>query len=352
VVPVDSRLKPLLDLTIMDLKRFDLERRLMHLSVQPQYFMYYNTVHGDILGSVVLHDRELVFEPLNPNFKGHFNPVTDNHNTSYMTSLKIAYEDIAAIPLLIPCPSSEPQDAEDLPLMYHLQLNLRHTGFYPYMSSSTQELVKRIKAGVASIDFKGMVRDIMGSWWKNEERKRNGLVFINKLKEFIKKPRPSGSSRSIGEDDESMGSTCVPFFDIEYSAILAEVSGQSGKGYRATFAKINQHLDTFKDIFGLKCVDKSISELRNQSFVPLGRVGLSRVSLPRGPARARQRVLRLRQRRRRRPLVSQHPRRPEQEATQDEEVRDPLRDCTDRRSRLHGRIRDRFERRREAGTLL
>jgi hypothetical protein len=200
--------------------------------------------------------------------------------------------------------------------MYHLQLNLRHTGYYPYMSPSTQALVKKIKGGVASIDFKGMVRDIMGSWWKNEERKKNGLVFVNRLKHAINKTQNRGSSRSIGEDDgEQMGNTCVPFFDIEYSSILAEVTGQTGKGYRATFAKINQHLDIFKDIFGLKCVNNSISELRNQSFVPLGSHCLSRVSLPGGAAGTRHGVLGFRQRRRGRPVIAQHPRRREQEET-------------------------------------
>ena len=139
------------------------------------------------------------------------------------------------------------------------------------MSPTTQALVRKVKGGVASIDFKGMVRDITGVWWKNEERKKNGLVFVNRLKEAIQKAQRLGSSSSIGEDDgEQLGNTCVPFFDIEYSSILAEATGQTGKGYRATFAKINQHLPLFKDIFGLQCVDKSISELRNQSFVPLG----------------------------------------------------------------------------------
>ena len=97
------------------------------------------------------------------------------------------------------------------------------------------------------------------------------VTSIATLKEAIQKAQRLGSSSSIGEDDgEQLGNTCVPFFDIEYSSILAEATGQTGKGYRATFAKINQHLPLFKDIFGLQCVDKSISELRNQSFVPLG----------------------------------------------------------------------------------
>lgn len=351
VVPADSRLRPLQDLTLVDLRRFDLERRLMHLSVQPQFFMYYNTVHGDILGAVVLHERELVFEPLNRNFKGHFNPVTDNHNTSYMTSLRVAYQDIAGSPLLIPCPSSEPQDPEDLPLMYHLQLNLRHTGFFPYMSTASKALVMKLKTGVASIDFKGMVRDIMGSWWKNEERKKNGLVFINRLKECVKKAQPGGSDRSIGEDDDGLGSTCVPFFDIEYSAILAEITGQPGKGYRATFAKINQHLATFKDIFGLKCVEKSISELRNQSFVPLGALSSSRVSLPRSAAGARQRIHSLWQGRRGRPPLAEHPGRREQEEAQDAEVRSAFRHRGTRRARVQGRLRNNFVRSSQTGTF-
>ena len=242
----------------------------MHSNIDPQYFMYYNTVHGDILGLVILKEKEMIFEPLNPNFKGRFNPVSDNHNTTFMISLSISYEDIASIPLLIPCPSSDQSDPEDLPLMYHIQVSLRHTGYYPYMNAKNKELVGSIAGGVASIDFKGMVRDIMGGWWKNEDRKKNGMVFINKLKEQIKRVK-GGSNRIIEAGArEQMGSTCVPFFDIEYSNILGSLLGEKSKGFRATHSTINKHIEVFKDIFGLKCIDRSISELRNQSFVPLG----------------------------------------------------------------------------------
>lgn len=55
-----------------DVETFNIELKMMRLSNYPIFWLYYCTAEADILGKLVLTPTEIVFEPLNPNFRGYY----------------------------------------------------------------------------------------------------------------------------------------------------------------------------------------------------------------------------------------------------------------------------------------
>ena len=64
------------ELTIGDLMTHDFER-VMEEHEPFTFYLHYSTVKGDALGKLTLTDYELIFEPLNPRFKGFVNPESE-----------------------------------------------------------------------------------------------------------------------------------------------------------------------------------------------------------------------------------------------------------------------------------
>ena len=64
------------ELTIGDLMNTDFER-VMEEHEPFTFYLHYSTVKGDALGKLTLTDFELIFEPLNPRFKGFANPESE-----------------------------------------------------------------------------------------------------------------------------------------------------------------------------------------------------------------------------------------------------------------------------------
>ena len=61
------------DLTVLDLRNFQIERLMRTDKNMPTFFVYYCTTGGDILGKLMFTEYEMIFEPLNPNLKGFYN---------------------------------------------------------------------------------------------------------------------------------------------------------------------------------------------------------------------------------------------------------------------------------------
>jgi hypothetical protein len=56
-----------------DLDTFHIESRCMDMENYPVFWVYYCTAEADVLGKLVMANTEMIFEPLNDNFKGFYN---------------------------------------------------------------------------------------------------------------------------------------------------------------------------------------------------------------------------------------------------------------------------------------
>lgn len=123
VVPAFSKPKGR-DLTFEDVIEHDLESRIMRDPKSPTFYLYYGTVHSDILGKVLLTDMEIIFDPLNERFKGIFGyeygDILQNHKMGFIVS----YKDIVGIPVRL---MLESPDDDAMPEIV-AQIGLRHTG--------------------------------------------------------------------------------------------------------------------------------------------------------------------------------------------------------------------------------
>lgn len=240
---------------------------MMYLPHAPIFFVYYATVQGDILGTLRVTDYELLFEPLNPAFKGLFAYSTGNLNTNCRASFVVNLEDIACKPMSIPCPSMDPDDAEEIGIIMQVQINVRHSGNYYYMGSAAKQVVDRDNPyGIASFHLKGKSGALDGDPWSNDERRKQAELIVARIQ--MKTADRQGSHSPRG-NHPSM--TCVPFFDIDFGTIMHPHgdSPPSKVHQRITLAEVDQKLELFKEVFGLSCITDSILELKNQSFTPL-----------------------------------------------------------------------------------
>lgn len=95
-------------------------------------------------------------------------------------------------------------------------------------------------------------------------------VLLEHLDQRLKEYRVAHSG--MGSPKKKKGgasSTSVPFFDIEYQAIVEALRGKK-LDHELELAEVDAQLPLLKDMFGLKCLNKSVAELRNESVVPLG----------------------------------------------------------------------------------
>lgn len=60
-------------LVLKDLSKYDIEMRMTELPNFPVFWCYYCTSGADVLGRLTLTESELLFTPLNDNFKGYHN---------------------------------------------------------------------------------------------------------------------------------------------------------------------------------------------------------------------------------------------------------------------------------------
>lgn len=93
----------------------------------PKFYLYYSTVHGDILGQLVLSDYEIIFDPLNEQFKGIYSYENGDLLTNHKVGFILDYNDIVGDILKISMPEDE-SDPSNQSKTFDLQISLKHTG--------------------------------------------------------------------------------------------------------------------------------------------------------------------------------------------------------------------------------
>lgn len=326
VVPIYFKYDPCIDMTVTDLRKYNLEERLMSDPATPTFYVYYATVHGDILGNLILTDYEMIFDPLNEKFKGilsyEFSNILDNYKMGFILS----YLDICGEPSKISVPEDDtnPMNTE---MTYDVQIGLKHTGFLYHTDQHTKDLIqKQSSAGhpLATFNLKINTHSLTGDVLSSEKRSAyaDKLIQMLKLKIFDLKskinlelsslestakndqhepvpqqketlehkksedstqaststPKESHSEdlsmitpkpRSKSQSQQLRSMTSIPFFDISYKSILQALGETYNETEEPTLAQVQKHLDCFKKIFGLTKIGDSIISLKNQSIVPL-----------------------------------------------------------------------------------
>ncbi len=92
----------------------------------PKFYLYYATVHGDVLGNVIMTDQELIFDPLNEQFKGLLSYQDGDILTNYRMGFIVAYDDIVGEIGKISIPDNDGEPTTDV--TFDLQIGLKHTG--------------------------------------------------------------------------------------------------------------------------------------------------------------------------------------------------------------------------------
>lgn len=115
------------ELDVEYLRRFSLEKRLMYDPYLPIFYVYYATMHGDILGYLMMTDCELIFTPLNDKFKGTYTYEFGNINQNEKAGFTLSFEDIVGEPYKISIPSEHSDDCSE-DITYDLKISLRQTG--------------------------------------------------------------------------------------------------------------------------------------------------------------------------------------------------------------------------------
>jgi len=331
LVPSYSQAKPVRELTVTDLKRYDLEERLTTDPVTPVFYLYYATVHGDILGQLMLTDCELIFDPLNEKFKGiytyEYGNILDNHKMGFI----VHYSDIVGEITKITVPEDE-EDPHNNEMNYDIQIAVRHTGNYYYCDPQAKDILDKMSAeevSPASFNLKVNTNTLAGVKRTSKDKAQQADHFICTLQQKITKYIEK-SKGGAGKDARAHSMTSLPFFDIDYPVLMeyCPKKGSSGKGERVeklvvknsaesgqkddeksqdnsennasdkgemnvqqiqqgdlkekmgeepeqeieeelTLEEVDKHIDVIKKIFGLNHLGDSIVDLKNQSMVPL-----------------------------------------------------------------------------------
>lgn len=271
------------------MKRLALEKKVGHLQRNPIFFVYYVTAQGDVLGTLELRSMGMVFQPLNPRFKGTFSYQTGDLNDNCHAGFILLYKDLHDTTTIVPVPSQEPGESEedDHPLVFHLQVGLKHTGKYPKLSQKEKQLVHKLadsKTPIASLDLKGRIASLDGKLWPNEERKNYVKLFQTRLNEIRARldPEDLQISADIADledpDDDIMEespsplrkreqslslkghNTSIPFFDLNFRGLFPGPQ-------QPTYTRVQSEFELLQNLFGFKC--RALEDVSNESFVSL-----------------------------------------------------------------------------------
>ena len=116
------------ELDVDYLRKFSIEKRLMHDPYLPIFYLYYATVQGDILGHLMMTDCELIFTPLNEKFKGTYSYEFGDINQNHKAGFTLSFEDIIGSPFKISIPSEHGEDDGAEEITYDIEIPLRQTG--------------------------------------------------------------------------------------------------------------------------------------------------------------------------------------------------------------------------------
>lgn len=270
------------------MKRLSLEKKVAHLQRNPIFFVYYVTAQGDVLGTLELRSMGIVFEPLNPRFKGNFTYQSGDLNDNCHAGFVLLYKDLIEPTRIIQLPSEETNSLEEDPLVFHLQIGLKHTGNYRHLDVEGQasvQLLSKNNTPLASVELKGRAASLDGKMWGNEERKNYVKLLQTRLSEIRSRlddedlelnsdwEETEDPDLEMLEDDipiplrkrvQSLSlkgqQTSIPFFDINFKGIFPGPAGLSYTAIQSQFEKLQK-------LFGYRC--KLLEDISNESFASL-----------------------------------------------------------------------------------
>lgn len=138
-----------------------------------------------------------------------------------------------------------------------------------HCTEETRKLVDHIAEGgnpIAAFNLKINSTTLVGEERTTVENIKLADHFVEVLTSRLQRYRETAEKEKETPGHSSM--TCVPFFDIDFDTVL---KFKTKKDEEVNIEAIDKNLDTFKDMFGLKGIENSIVELRNQSVLNLGR---------------------------------------------------------------------------------
>ena len=112
---------------------------------------------------------------------------------------------------------------------------------------------------------------LLGQPRKQNDSFKIADLFVSTLQDKLQKYKNKYQEEQSKSGFQSM--TSVPFFDIDFETILRFATKTPDK---IDIKIVDAHLDLIKDIFGLRNLPDSIIHLKNQSIIPLGKLGTER----------------------------------------------------------------------------
>lgn len=243
----------------MDLRNLNIERLLQNDPFLPTFFAYYCTTEGDILGKLMLTKYEVLFEPLNEKLKGYYHYADGNIRDNSKMGFIIGYAEMMGEPQIVTSidPKQTPDDEGDSqPLVYHIQIEFAHTGFYDLASEKVKgrlEKFKEDKKPIASIGLKINRTNLLNEVLLNDEKR--GIA--EKLVSFLKE----GRKNALEMESKDRSATKLPCFDINFRNILdikqdVLVSSQT----------VETRLKEVVELFGFEEHILKLSHLNNSSL--------------------------------------------------------------------------------------
>jgi hypothetical protein len=216
LIPFYAKTKNCADLTIADLRKFGIEDILAKHPTCPTFFVYYCTQAGDILGKLMLTEKEMIFEPLNDKLKGFYNYMDGDFRNNTRMGFIVNFTDVVTLPeaLVTRTRTSmmSSKSAKQTNENYYLRIDLCHTG-NKYMCDDPEIVEKyesffKNRLPIASFAIKINGKSLIGDKLLNEKK----LERVNRLVSLIEE-----GWRTNVADSKSF--TNVPCFDLHFHNI-------------------------------------------------------------------------------------------------------------------------------------
>lgn len=187
LVPIYVKNKDCSELTVADLRKFGIEDILANHPKTPTFYVYYCTQAGDILGKLILTDKEMIFEPLNDKLKGFYNYMDGDFRNNSRMGFIVNFSDIVTLPEALVTRTRTSLIATNTEKMtnenYYLRIDLCHTG-NKYMCKDEEviesyKLYTKLKCPIASFAIKINGKSLIGDLLNNGQKHKRVTKLVN-----------------------------------------------------------------------------------------------------------------------------------------------------------------------------
>lgn len=259
------------DLNLEDVIQHKLEEKKQDISPE-NFYIYYVTTEGDILGKLTLFDDFISFKPVSVEMAGLYDFTTYSLTKNKKMEFKIDYLDIVGQPIKIFLPStSQNKDTSknsELAYSYLLQINLANNGYGKFHDEDTKKFVEKLRSkneGISSIALKIRPKTLVGKDLDNKSKEN----LVDRLRDYItlktteKIKNQYNFEFALDKSHESYkdydSETVVPYFDINFNNIFEEET--------LTIEKVDKNIDKLHKFFGYKKELDSCTHIYNQSLI-------------------------------------------------------------------------------------